>query len=132
MPAFTRCFAVVLLVAACGSGSAAGPEPRSSAARADRERDEETSGPGGTEESNDAPESSSKPSGPSCDDGTCSLCGSGICPVGWYCDERASGGGACSWLAECAEKATCNCVTRVLGAGCKCREEGGGLKVACD
>ena len=57
-----------------------------------------------------------------CDDGTCSTCGSGICPAGWYCDEKASGGGACSWLTECADKPTCACVTRVLGAACKCRK----------
>jgi hypothetical protein len=79
---------------------------------------------------NDQPADEAK--GPSCDDGTCSKCGSGICPTGWYCDEKVAGGGACSWLAECAEKPTCACVTRVLGSSCKCRAEDGGLKVACD
>jgi hypothetical protein len=130
MRASTRFFAVLLLVAGCGSGSASGPEPRSAAPREDASVDEDATSSGDTSADAKASETSSAPAGPSCEDGTCSACGSGLCPAGWYCDERA--GGACSWLAECAQKPTCGCVTRVLGAGCKCREENGGLKVACD
>jgi hypothetical protein len=130
MRAFPRYFAVLLAVA-CGSGAPSGAEPKSAADQSEPRDTEAASSSTDTDEVSEAPESASKAKGPSCDDGTCSLCGGGICPVGWYCDEKA-GGGACSWLAECAEKATCACVTRVLGAACKCREEGGGLKVACD
>ena len=133
------CLALVLLPG-CGSGPATSEEPKSaanepggSAESGRRARD------GGSAASPDADEAAASSSGasessgaPSCDDGTCSKCGSGICPAGWYCDEKASGGSACSWLAECAEKPTCACVTRVLGSSCKCREESGGLKVNCE
>lgn len=130
MRASTRFFAVLSLVAGCGAGSATAPEPRSAAPREDASLDEGATSSGDTSADAEASETSAAAAGPSCDDGTCSPCGSGICPAGWYCDERA--GGACSWLAECTQKPTCACVTRVLGAGCKCREESGGLKVACD
>ncbi|RYZ05522.1 MAG: hypothetical protein EOO73_19935 [Myxococcales bacterium] len=132
MRAFPCFFAVLLLVAGCGAGSSSGAEPKSAADATNADESEAAPSSGGGDEASEAAEASSKPAGPSCDDGTCSQCGSGICPAGWYCDEKASGGAACSWLAECAEKATCGCVTRVLGSACKCREEGGGLKVACD
>jgi hypothetical protein len=131
MRAYPWCFAVLSLVLGCGAGTSSGATPRSTAEDAEAPRSSEPSGADGAEEPGDAAEES-KPAGPSCDDGSCSRCGSGICPTGWYCDEKAPGGGACSWLAECAAKATCGCVTRVLGAACRCREEGGGLKVACD
>lgn len=130
MRAFPSCFALLLLLASCGGGTAATGEPKSGASQdsaehesASSDADESDSG------SSEASATPSKPKGPNCDDGTCSMCGSSICPTGWYCDEKAS---ACSWLTECAEKPTCGCVTRVLGAACKCHEEGGGLKVACD
>jgi hypothetical protein len=129
MRALVCCLALLLLLPECG-GSPAGASPNSAA-------DDDKSAPaprasakaGGSGASEDSEEHESS-RGPSCDDGTCSLCGSGICPVGWYCDEKA--GGACSWLAECAEKPSCGCITRVLGASCKCDAAGGGLKVACD
>jgi hypothetical protein len=66
----------------------------------------------------------------SCDDGTCSPCGDGICPSGWYCDEGAKGGPACGWLPECAQKPSCACLTRVL-SGCSCEEKQGGLHLSC-
>jgi len=66
-----------------------------------------------------------------CDDGTCSPCGAGVCPSGWYCDESASGGPACGWLPRCAQKSSCACLTSKLGAGCKCSEQDGGLHVTC-
>jgi hypothetical protein len=120
-----------LMLVQCG-GTAATPEPQA----ADRERESsgqpEEQGDDEGEAGNEANGASSEPAGPNCDDGTCSKCGSGICPSGWYCDENASGGPACSWLKECADKPSCSCVTRVLGAACKCREEAGGLKVACN
>jgi hypothetical protein len=119
---------LVLLLPRCGGGPASG-EAKSAADTADD--GERASGDASDDDASDAEVADSKPKGPSCDDGTCSLCGSGICPTGWYCDENASGGAACSWLTECADKPSCGCVTRVLGSSCKCREEGGGLKVSC-
>jgi hypothetical protein len=122
-------FALLLLLFGCGGGTAAAGDAKS--AGADDSRSRESAGSDGRVES-DGDESAAAPEkakGASCDDGTCSTCGNSICPSGWYCDEKAS---ACSWLTECAEKPTCSCVTRVLGRACKCREEAGGLKVACE
>ena len=136
MRAFLRCLALVLLLPLCGGGAATGSEPKSAAD--DRASSEESSGSSTKgeneveEQSNESPATAERAKGPNCEDGTCSKCGSGICPAGWYCDEKASGGGACSWLTECADKPTCSCITRVLGSACKCREESGGLKVACE
>lgn len=130
MRALTCCLGLLLLLPQCGSGSTTG-EAKSAA---DASSDQAAEGQSKDDTESDAPSeaaaNSSAPKATSCDDGTCSVCGSGICPTGWYCDEKA--GNACSWLAECADKPTCGCVTRVLGSACKCREEGGGLKVACD
>lgn len=139
MRLFLCCLALVLLPQ-CGGGAASSDTAKSaadatkgSADASDAASDTAKTDSDETEESSSSSSAASeKAKGPSCDDGTCSKCGSGICPAGWYCDEKASGGGACSWLAECAEKPTCGCVTRVFGASCKCREEGGGLKVACE
>lgn len=128
--------ALVLLLPQCGGGAATGAEPKSAAddeSSSSESKGSSSEGDGEVEEqSNEGPATAERAEGPSCDDGTCSKCGSGICPAGWYCDEKASGGGACSWLTECADKPTCACVTRVLGAACKCKEENGGLKVACE
>lgn len=139
MRLFLCCLALVLLPQ-CGGSTAASDGPKSaaddttgSADSSDGASDSaKTDGDEEEESSSSSSATAEKSKGPNCDDGTCSKCGSGICPAGWYCDEKAGGGGACSWLAECAEKPTCGCVTRVLGASCKCREEGGGLKVACE
>jgi hypothetical protein len=141
MRLFLCCLALVLLPQ-CGGGTATSEGPKSAGddrkSSADSSDAASESGERGKHDSDEEEPSSGdaatsqKSQGPSCDDGTCSKCGNGICPTGWYCDEKASGGGACSWLTECAEKPTCGCVTRVLGASCKCREESGGLKVACD
>jgi hypothetical protein len=132
MRAFLGCLALLLLLPECGGGSGASldsPVDQADNSVATKRRAASAA------DTDDASDSSSgeereTSKGPSCDDGTCSLCGSGICPSGWYCDEKA--GGSCSWLAECAEKPSCACITRVLGASCKCSASGGGLKVACD
>lgn len=71
------------------------------------------------------------PAGPDCSDGTCIVCGSGICPAGFFCDESASGGAACSWLPDCAAAPSCGCVKNVLGSACACEERGGGVFVSC-
>lgn len=133
MRALLSALLLLLLLPQCGGGGAVGSDPKS-AADGDEGSDQSASSDGSDGDDDDAPSASAdddKPRGPSCDDGTCSLCGSGICPAGWYCDENASGGAACSWLTECADKPSCSCITRVLGSACKCREEGGGLKVSC-
>ena len=132
MRALPLCLMLLLLLPQCGDGSSGGGEAKSAA---DRDKssasDEGSSEEGGSDEDAPASTAEDKPRGPNCDDGTCSLCGNGICPAGWYCDENASGGAACSWLTECADKPSCSCITRVLGSSCKCREEAGGLKVSC-
>ena len=120
-----------LLLPRCG-GAAAEAEPKTSAAEAAEAS--VASGNDAQSEGDEAGEPSAapeQPRGPNCDDGTCSTCGSGICPAGWYCDESAPGGAACAWLKECAEKASCGCVTKVLGSACKCRDESG-IKVSCN
>jgi hypothetical protein len=125
-------FVLALALPQCG-GASAGSEPKTAASE-DSDGSQRSSD-GDAESSDSDPEETStaeaKSSGPSCDDGTCSLCGSGICPAGWYCDESAPGGAACAWLKECAEKATCGCVTKVLGSACKCRDDSG-VKVSCN
>jgi hypothetical protein len=127
MRALTGC--LVLVFAACGGGSVT-TEPKSGADASNAaDSSEAERGQEDGETSSEASASRQEPQGPKCDDGTCSQCGSSICLTGWYCDEKAS---ACSWLAECADKPSCSCVSRVLGSGCKCREEAGALKVACD
>ena len=134
MRALFSALLLLLLLPQCGGGSAAGSDPKSAADSGDgaeQSAASEGSSDGDDDDAASASAADDKPRGPSCDDGTCSLCGSGICPAGWYCDENASGGAACSWLTECADKPSCACITRVLGSSCKCREEGGGLKVSC-
>lgn len=126
------CLALALLLPQCG-GAGGSAEPKTAEADDDSGNSERSSNTAKSE-SDDAKEASSapeKPHGPSCDDGTCSVCGPGICPAGWYCDESAPGGAACAWLKECAEKATCGCVTKVLGSACKCRDESG-IRVTCN
>jgi hypothetical protein len=126
------CLLLALLLPQCGGAGADAARPKSAA----DDDSVESKGSSDAASSNDEAEAeptatAEKPRGPSCDDGTCSLCGAGICPAGWYCDESAPGGAACAWLKECAEKATCGCVTKVLGAACKCRDDSG-LKVSCN
>jgi len=127
MRPFPSYFAPLLLIAACGGGATVTgdpktAEPASPAFKSDQARDRSDS------EAEPRQSSASEKAESACDDGTCSRCGNGICPSGWYCDEKSNG---CSWLSECAGKPSCACVTRVLGASCKCREDGG-LKVTCD
>lgn len=129
MRPFLCCFALLLLFPGCGGGASATGDAKSADSSGSERAEDASSNGEETEADGESASTPDKPKGPNCDDGTCSLCGTSICPSGWYCDEKAS---ACSWLTECAEKPSCSCVTRVLGAACKCREEGGGLKVACD
>jgi len=116
-----------MLLAACGGGGSASP-----AARAKTPHEQAHVH---TEEADDSEQSAAEPpeapKAALCDDGTCSPCGAGFCPSGWYCDESASGGPACGWLPKCAQKSSCGCLTGKLGAGCKCSEQNGGLHVTC-
>ena len=130
MRALSLCLSLLLVLPQCGGGGST--EPKTAADDDSRESSTSTD-PSASESQTEEATSAAVdgPRGPSCDDGTCSVCGAGICPAGWYCDESAPGGAACAWLKECAEKATCGCVTKVLGAACKCRDESG-IKVSCN
>jgi hypothetical protein len=132
MRVLSWCLALLVLLPQCGGGNSAGGggevQSAADASRATKDDERESDVQAASDDDGEIP-SAEKSKSATCDDGTCSRCGDGICPSGWYCDEKA---GACSWLTECADKATCGCVTRVLGAACKCREEDGGLKVTCD
>jgi len=120
------CAAGLLSLGACGGGATSSNASPATAHEATREKPGEDA----VEDDSPAEEASEAPRS-SCDDGTCSACGTGLCPTGWYCDESVSGGPACSWLPQCAQKSSCVCVTGALGSGCKCVEQGGGLHVTC-
>ena len=117
-------------LAACGGSSAPinAPSESSSAREAHSHASNHDEAP-----ADDAPVEEEAPKAGTCDDGTCSACGSGLCPAGWYCDESAAGGPACGWLPACAttRAATCGCITAKLGSGCSCSEQSGGLHVTC-
>ncbi|MES1175239.1 MAG: hypothetical protein ABUL62_13030 [Myxococcales bacterium] len=119
-------FVLFSLFAGCGGGSPPASSPTSSThAVGSNEPSQDDSA------ADDAPAEEEAPKAGACDDGTCSPCGSGICPAGWYCDESAAGGPACGWLPACAQKSSCGCVTAKLGSSCKCSEQSGGLHVTC-
>jgi hypothetical protein len=114
------------LSGACGGSPAGAGEP---AATPHEKASRSSSDAPSSDE--DSPAEEEAPQAGLCDDGTCSTCGSGMCPTGWYCDESAKGGAACGWLPQCAEKSSCGCLTKVLGSGCSCAEQGNGLHVTC-
>ena len=114
------------LTGACGGSPAGAGEP----ARAPHEKASSDSSDAQSSDE-DSPAEEEAPQAGLCDDGTCSTCGAGMCPTGWYCDESAKGGAACGWLPQCAEKSSCGCLTKVLGSGCSCAEQGNGLRVTC-
>jgi hypothetical protein len=120
---------VGLLVAGGCGGSTSGTEaerPEGGGSRKTAQGDTA----GETDESGGGSEPSA-PRRPACEDETCFECGGGICMTGFYCDEGAQGGAACSWLPDCAGRASCACVKRALGSGCDCQERGGGVHVKC-
>lgn len=118
------------LVTGCGGEGTPAPESAhqaASGAKSDSNDDDDAASDdaaGGEDEAESAPRAA-------CDDGTCFVCGAGSCPSGWYCDEGAQGGAACSWLPEC-KKTDCACINKVLGSGCSCAEEGGGPHAKCE
>jgi hypothetical protein len=114
------------MFSACGGGTTAGKPAEHAEASGEESREESGDGPAAAEDE----EAASEPPAAACSDGTCSPCGEGFCPNGWYCDETAKGGAACSWLPECAKKPGCACVERAL-SGCSCEERDGGQHVSC-
>jgi hypothetical protein len=119
---------VLSFAGACGGSEAnAGTAAKSAHEASSADRDETAS----ESDAPDAPTEEEAPKARPCDDGTCSACGSGVCPTGWYCDESATGGPACGWLPQCAQKNSCGCLTGKLGPSCKCSEQAGGLHVTC-
>ncbi|HWA70910.1 MAG TPA: hypothetical protein VG937_01175 [Polyangiaceae bacterium] len=123
LPASLVCSLLVLL--ACGGESTKPPESSHTAsAKAAPEKPSASEGSEAEAETESTPRST-------CEDGTCFECGSGTCPQGWYCDENAKGGAACSWLPECGKKLDCACIEKTLGSGCACSEADSGLHVTC-
>ena len=116
----------LVVVSGCGSGAAAGRPADHAEAGAD-DTTQETSD---SAEASEEAEASNEAPAPACSDGTCTPCGDGWCPNGWYCDETAKGGPACGWLPECAKKPGCACVERALSS-CSCEEREGGQHVTC-
>jgi hypothetical protein len=119
-------FLLFSLFAGCGGSSPPASAPTSSTHDIDSSESSHDDSA-----ADEAPAEEEAPKAGACDDGTCSACGSGICPAGWYCDESAAGGPACGWLPACAQKSNCGCLTGKLGSSCKCSEQSGGLHVTC-
>ncbi|HEY6726146.1 MAG TPA: hypothetical protein VI197_19055 [Polyangiaceae bacterium] len=116
-----------LFASACG-GSTQAPAKGAD----DSEANAEDGASGASPAADDGASGDPGPTGPDCSDQTCFACGASMCPVGFYCDEKANGGPACGWLPECAETASCACVTGVLGSSCSCDDGAGGPHVACE
>jgi hypothetical protein len=111
------------LVASCGGGGGTGPNGKP-VADGDEARDAARRG-----SSDGTDEEESEVAIDPCADQSCFRCGDGICPKGFYCDEKA---GACSWLPECAGEASCGCVKQGAGDSCTCEEKSGGVYARCD
>jgi hypothetical protein len=68
----------------------------------------------------------------SCEGGTCTVCGEGICPTGFYCEIAAKGRApACAWSPACADKPTCACLTKAA-PGCTCDDRNGAPSLTCN
>lgn len=118
-----RCVALILPLScwACGSPAPAAA-PLTSEAR-------ESTDPGESDSTRSelaAAEAATPPA--ACSDETCSPCGDGLCPTGFYCDEAR---GLCSWVPECAGKLSCDCLAKVVG-NCTCETRDRGTYVKCD
>lgn len=116
---------VIAALSGCGGSSAGGPGAKGAEGEGGGETGAQAGETGSAEESVDLRAAA-------CADGTCVPCGAGICPNGFYCDEKAPGGAGCAWLPECADRATCSCVQQVLGSSCSCDERNGGVFVGCE
>src|SRR5688572_12979607 len=91
-------FGLLVLSSCGGSTSGAGGGPKS---ENDVAGGKSQTGSDGASEGEEGEESESSAPVSRCADGTCFECGAGLCPKGFYCDEGAPGGAACSWLPEC-------------------------------
>ncbi len=114
---------ILLLVASCGG------ETRARSAQSPDSSSEEFPSSDSPAQDYEQGETESAPRA-SCDDGTCFECGDGVCLEGFYCDQDASGGAACSWLPDCAKSPSCSCIEKVLGPSCECHDAGGPM-VSC-
>jgi hypothetical protein len=113
-----------ILLAACGGHTAAKrPVERGEAIEAAEASDTPTA--------SEDDRTEARPAAEMCADDTCFRCGKGFCMAGFFCDEDAAGGAACSWLPGCPARASCDCVERVLGSACRCEEAGGQVSVSC-
>jgi hypothetical protein len=124
--AWFRGLGCLLLFTACGGATT--PEASSTPAGDEQSRADTRASEG--ESSDEATQAEAAPPRAACDDGSCTACGDALCPLGWYCDESASGGPACGWLPECVQKPGCACVKRAL-AGCACEEKAGAAHLSC-
>lgn len=121
-------FGTLAVAAACGgpsSASGGANTPDDDPADLSRDDGDEASSSGDGAETASAPPAS-------CQGEDCFECGAGFCLTGYYCDRTAPGGPACSWLPECPDAPSCDCVRSVLGKGCSCEEAGSGLFVECE
>lgn len=114
---------VLGLVLACGSS------PPAEDPAAVESSESATAAASEAEPEEDVPDA--EPVRPSCSDGTCFECGSGLCPQGAYCDASAPGGPACAWIQECPGSPSCACLAKVLGAACSCDASAGSPHVTC-
>jgi hypothetical protein len=116
----------LVVLAACGGATT--PEASSTPVRDERAHGD--SRESARQSSDEEARTEGGPPKATCDDGSCTPCGEALCPLGWYCDESATGGPACGWLPECAQKPGCACVKRALPA-CACEEKAGAAHLSC-
>lgn len=108
----------VALAAACGGA----PTPADGSKRAEPSAAQpaaDAAGPATT-----APQKRSP-----CADGSCTECGEGVCPSGYFCVDN-KGKKGCAWLAGCVDKPACGCVSKALPA-CSCKDDAGVARVTC-
>jgi hypothetical protein len=118
-------FMLLGVLGACAGGSESTPGANS-AEESSSDSDEE----GATEEDSSSASPEAEAKLPVCSDEGCLPCGKSLCPAGFYCDETAPQGPACSWLPECPE-AECACLKRTLPSSCSCEATGPGATVKC-
>jgi hypothetical protein len=75
--------------------------------------------------------SAEQPSIPECTNGSCFVCGAGICLPGFFCDE-SSAQPSCQWLAKCGPTNSCSCLREAFGGKCACAERHHGVFLKCD
>ncbi|MCS6901555.1 MAG: hypothetical protein RMJ98_18085 [Myxococcales bacterium] len=116
---------LALALLACGTPGASGPGAKG-ASDPPMGVSEASGTPAGASSKPAAPKG---PQGPSCEDGSCFVCGDGICPAGFYC-QKSGGVTGCAWAVECTPKPSCSCIGP-LTRGCSCEERSGFPHVIC-